>query len=594
MSLFGHKVLDNKDISTNSLVVYKYNNNNSTLGYNFNGNNIQEKNGNAMYLSINSMPEFNYASYEELRLADYEKTENGNIEKYKIIDTSGSIYSQKNTFLKNEDSEEISISSNTNNLFGNINRNNLGTDSLFRINNPNSGSLFGTNQNTGLSCDNPGGLFGNNNNQNTGNLFGNNNNQSSGGGLFSNNNQNTGGLFGNNNNQSSGGGLFSINNQNTGGLFGNNNNQSSNGGLFSINNQNTGGLFGNNKNQSTGRGLFSYNDQNTEGLFENNNQNTGGLFRKATDNSNNNNNIFGLLQNNNEVIDQENNAIKIPRNNMKNLFLKERKKCFHENNFTSYNIEKVDDESGLLCYNCLYKYYKNNIQNCIPIKDNNFENYKKFYKDCINKYKVNLQNIFKEIISEIEKYENEEIDNISTLFDEKVDLKFKLPVEIPFIERFEIAINRKIISLLDNKLFNGRINHNFVNLFQNELKELKLKKNNPNEKEIIKIRSSIDFNIFGIALPKIPENEENNIEMDLSTNNIILNKITKFENYENLSIGLFDTNIIKINKNADYFFEIKGIKNLDYISNDEEYNENTKLEINSNNQETVLAALIIE
>ena len=181
------------------------------------------------------------------------------------------------------------------------------------------------------------------------------------------------------------------------------------------------------------------------------------MFRKATDNSNNNNNIFGLLQNNNEVIDQENNAIKIPRNNMKNLFLKERKKCFHENNFTSYNIEKVDDESGLLCYNCLYKYYKNNIQNCIPIKDNNFENYKKFYKDCINKYKVNLQNIFKEIISEIEKYENEEIDNISTLFDEKVDLKFKLPVEIPFIERFEIAINRKIISLLDNKLFQNKI-----------------------------------------------------------------------------------------------------------------------------------------
>ena len=167
-------------------------------------------------------------------------------------------------------------------------------------------------------------------------------------------------------------------------------------------------------------------------------------------------------------------------------------------------------------------------------------------------------------------------------------------MEIPFIERFEIAINRKIISLLDNKLFNCRINHNYVNLFQNELKELNFKKNNPNEKEIIKIRSSIDFNIFGIALPKIPENEGNNIEMALTSDNIILNKITKFENYENLSIGLFDTNIIKINKNTDYFFEIKGIKNLDYISNDEEYNENTKLEINSNNQETILAALIIE
>ena len=137
-------------------------------------------------------------------------------------------------------------------------------------------------------------------------------------------------------------------------------------------------------------------------------------------------------------------------------------------------------------------------------------------------------------------------------------------------------------------------NHNYVNLFQNELKELKFTKNNPNEKEKIKIRSSIDFNIYGIALPRISENEGKDIKMNLISDNIILNKIEKFENYENLSIGLFDTNIIKINKNTDYYIEIKGIKDLDYISNDEDYNENTKLEINSNNQETILAGLIIE
>ena len=234
------------------------------------------------------------------------------------------------------------------------------------------------------------------------------------------------------------------------------------------------------------------------------------------------------------------------------------------------------------------------IKKILKVGYYSFENYKKFYKTCINKYKVNIKKIFKEIISVIEEYENEEIENISTLFDDKVDLKFELPVEISFIERFEIAINKKIISLLDNKLFNCKINHNCVNLFQNELKELKFKENNPNEKEIIKIRSSIDFNIFGIALPKIPENEGNDIEMNLISDNIILNKIEKFENYENLSIGLFNTNKIKINKNTDYLIEIKGIKNLDYIRNDEEYNENTKLEISSNNQETILAALIIE
>ena len=129
-----------------------------------------------------------------------------------------------------------------------------------------------------------------------------------------------------------------------------------------------------------------------------------------------------------------------------------------------------------------------------------------------------------------------------------MDLKFKLPVEIPFIERFEIAINRKIISLLDNKLFSCKINHNCINLFQNELKELKFKNNNPNENESIKIKSSIDFNIFGIALPKILKNEGNSIEINLISDNVILNKITKFENYDNLSISLFDRRVLKLIK----------------------------------------------
>jgi len=562
MSLFGHKVLDNKDIIKRSFD-YKYSNYNSTIGYNFNGSNIIDKNGYAQYFSIVVLPEFECASFEELHLADYEKTQTGNIEKYKIIDTSGK---NGENILKNQDFGEISFSPNINNIYEN---NNNQTNLLFGSTNQNTGGLF---ENNTLTF---GGLFGNSNTQAEG-LFGSTNTQA--GGLFgsTNSNQISGRLFGNNNNT-----------QTKEGLFGNSNTTKTDGGLFGNNNstQTTGGLFGNN-NQSSGEDLFSANNnQNIEGKLRKNQNNT---------NSNNNKNIFGLLQNNNEVIDIENNLIKIPRNNMKKLLFNNKKKCIHENDFTSYNIEKENNESGLLCYNCLYKYYKNNIQNCIPIKDNNFENYKKFYKECINKYKLNVEKIFKEIISEIEKYENEEIDNISTLFDEKVDLKFKLPVEVPFIERFEIAINRKIISLLDNKLFNSKINHNCVNLFQNEIKELKFKKNNPNEKESIKIRSSIDFNIFGIALPKMPENEGNEIEMNLISDNIILNKITNFENYENLSIGLFDTNIIKINKNTDYYIEIKGIKNLDYISNDEEYNENTKLEINSNNQETILTGLIIE
>ena len=425
-----------------------------------------------------------------------------------------------------------------------------------------------------------------------------------------NNHNSSGGLFGAPKQENIGsGGLFGAPKQEnigSGGLFGAPKQENIGSvGLFGAPKQETecsGGLFGAPKQETIGScGLFGAPKQETEG--------TGGLFaplindnqkpdielnRNTSNNINtNNNNLFGLLENNNEVIHQEKNSSKIPRNNLKNFISKSLKKCIHEKDFIAYNIKN----GLLLCYNCLYKYYKNDIQNCIPIKENNFENYKKFYKDYINKYKLNLKKIFKEIISKIEIYENEEIENISTLFNDKVNLKFELPIEIPFIERFEIAINRKINSLLKEKIFlNWKINYNCINLFENELKELKFKKNNPNEKEIIKIRSSINFNLSGIALPKITEDEGNEIEINLTSNNSILSKITTFENYnnyENLSIGLFE-NIIEIKKNTDYFIEIIGIKNLDYICNDEEYNENTKLEISSNKKETILAALFIE
>ena len=189
MSLFGHKVLDNKDIYARSLDDYKYNDYNCTIGYNFNGGNIQEKYGNTTYMSIIMMPEFAYASYEELRLADYEKTETGNIEKYKIIDTSYR-NTQRKIFLENDNFGEISFSPNINNTFGSINDNNPGTISLFGNNNQNNGGLFGNSIKIS-----EGESFSNNNQ--TGGLF-RNNIQSSGGGLFGNNNQNIGGLFGNN------------------------------------------------------------------------------------------------------------------------------------------------------------------------------------------------------------------------------------------------------------------------------------------------------------------------------------------------------------------------------------------------------------
>ena len=152
MFLFGksHKLLDKKDIIekglfNNSQSFLKYNENNCTKGFNFNGTNIQERFDNFTYLSINSLNKFSYASFEELRLADYEKTQTGNIEKYKIIDTSG-------TIKKNLNFENISFASN---IFGQNNNN----SSLFGVNNQNNST----------------GLFGNNNQSNNKSLFGVNN-----------------------------------------------------------------------------------------------------------------------------------------------------------------------------------------------------------------------------------------------------------------------------------------------------------------------------------------------------------------------------------------------------------------------------------
>ena len=341
-----------------------FNNNNQTsafgnnnvkefsVGTNFNGNNIQEKNGNSTYMNITCLNEFSYASQEELRLADYEKSQTGNVVKFKIINTSsntgnlssnnnfgatnGNIFGSSNTNNNNI----FGTNSGTSNIFGNNNNqgglfgNSTNNTNIFVNSNTNQGGLFGnntSNQTSGLfgnnntqggglfgnTTSNPtGGLFGNTNNTQSSSIFGNNNTQSglfsnnkttgglfgnansnqNTGGLFgNNNNQNTGGLFGNNNNQNSGGLFGNNNNQNTGGLFGNNTNQTSSGLFGNNNNQQTGGLFGNNNNQQTG-GLFgNNNNQQTGGLFgNNNNQNSGGLFGNTTaNNTNTGSGLFG-------------------------------------------------------------------------------------------------------------------------------------------------------------------------------------------------------------------------------------------------------------------------------------------------------------
>ena len=149
-------------------------------------------------------------------------------------------------------------------------------------------------------------------------------------------------------------------------------------------------------------------------IFDNikNNQISSNIFgasRPLSVKENDSNRLFSLGLNINQK--------KEPRNN--NNSKEEKKKCIHVDNYIAYCTKDSEDEGGLLCYNCLYDYHNDHISQCIPIKFDNFENYKNYYKDHINKCKIILKEKFDEIISKLEEYEKEEIEDISKLFEKK-------------------------------------------------------------------------------------------------------------------------------------------------------------------------------
>lgn len=318
----------------------------------------KEPNGNvAKYQSITFQEPYKHYSFEELRLADYQKGQKtGN-----PSGTAGSFGATNFGFGNNPGTNNpFGTSTSTGSgLFGGGNNNTTTSSTGFGNNTATAGTfgtggggLFGGNNSTtgtgGLfgqqtSASTTGGLFGTTNNTNTGSAFGgfgsnNNNNQQSSGGLFggakptgtslfggstnnntttpssgfsfgqqNNNQQNTttgtGGLFGNTATTNTGSTLFGNNNQqnNTGGsgLFGNTNNQQS-GGLFG----NKPGGFGTQTSQAPASGgLFgnTANNTTTGGLFGQNNQqnntSSGGLFGGNNNNNQQSGGLFGNTQN---------------------------------------------------------------------------------------------------------------------------------------------------------------------------------------------------------------------------------------------------------------------------------------------------------
>jgi len=278
----------------------------------------------------------------------------------------------------------------------------------------------------------------------------------------------------------------------------------------------------------------------------------------------------------------------------------EKCKCNHKKYFASFCIDDPIEEGGLMCYECLYKYHKNHISKCIPIKTDYFPIYKNHYKNCIKKYKEKLTNKFEKIISLLDNYENEEMEDISYLLEKKLDISFELPIEIPFIERLEIGVNKKISSIVEREIINIQNDNHYnysviyLNLFQNELKKLKLIENNSKDTETIKFRSSVNLNLLGLGIPKIKEGKEEDIEVYLFKDNSLLEDKLKFENNDNLSVGIFESGKIEVIKDNEYSIMFKYIKNFTCISREEKHNDNSKITAKSNNPESILACLIIE
>ena len=86
--IFGDSNNDKDQIIFGNNIYKKYNE--YTLGTIFNGRDIKCNKQNYKLMSITSLPEYNYASNEELRLADIEKNKTGNISFFKIKNTSKS------------------------------------------------------------------------------------------------------------------------------------------------------------------------------------------------------------------------------------------------------------------------------------------------------------------------------------------------------------------------------------------------------------------------------------------------------------------------------------------------------------------------
>ena len=227
------------------------------------------------------------------------------------------------------------------------------------------------------------------------------------------------------------------------------------------------------------------------------------------------------------------------RNNEKNIS-NNIIKCNHSKYYVSYCTSTSRNDGGFVCYECLYRYHQNHIFKCLPIRKNAFGFYLDYYKKCINAYRERLSNLFEKMNGILDYFETEEIEDISTLFEEKLNLKFDLPIEVPFIDRFEMAVNRKLFSCLQNQL--KYVNYNYLNLFRYDLEKINFSDCNHSNFETVKFKSNVNFDLYGIGVAELSDDEKEIIEVAVYKDNSILSNTIEFSQYDEekaLSIGFF-------------------------------------------------------
>ena len=370
---------------------------------------------------------------------------------------------------------------------------------------------------------------------------------------------------------------------------------------------NSSNLFGKTNANEPLNSLFSFGNVNREDSNDNKSLNYNPFISPANvkkEKINEKNSSFSFLtsndklnsnKNENELNNNNNLEIKeIKRSNSKISFT-EIEKCHHKKFFTSYCTKDSNNTHGFLCYECLYKYHSDHISECIPIKRKIIPKYIQHYKNCIINYGSKIKKICDRMESILKMLYTEEINDISYLFERKLNLNYELPIEIPITDRIEIAVNNKLAKHFKRVI--DKESNIILNLFKSDLEALKFRRRNPNKVEKIKFESSVEFDLIGIGIPELSQLELKKVNVAIyKGTNLLDNNITFENSYENesLSIGVFKKNPIKIEANAKYTLIISNIENLEYISVYEEYNENSKIKIYSNNSKTILACLIIK